>query len=130
MNDDTMLYSAAIMAGRPPIKPAPAFGTRLAALRKARGLTQVQLAEALDISVGMLIYYERRATNPTAEFINKAAGYFHVPADELLGLNGKAHRKPGPSSQFEQLTERLSKLPRSQQKVVTRMLEGFLAQAS
>jgi DNA-binding transcriptional regulator YiaG len=43
------------MAGRPPTKPAPIFGTNLAALRKARGLSQPQLAEQLGVSLDMLI---------------------------------------------------------------------------
>lgn len=114
------------MAGRPPLKPAPVFGTQLAALRKARGLTQPQLAEALSLSVEMLTYYERRAANPSADFIAKAAAFFGVSADELLDLKTKAARKPGPSSQFARLAERLDRLPRAKQKVVVDMLEGFL----
>lgn len=117
------------MAGRPPLKPAPAFGTNLAALRKARGLTQPQLAEALGITPEMLNYYERRATNPSADFIGKAAVFFAASADDLLALNTKASRKPGPPSQLTQLTERLAKLPRAKQKFVIEMLEGLLKQA-
>jgi transcriptional regulator with XRE-family HTH domain len=118
------------MAGRPPLKPAPAFGANLAALRKARGLTQPQLAEALGLTPEMLNYYERRATNPSADFIGKAAAFFGASADDLLALNTKAPRKPGPPSQLAQLTERLSKLPRAQQKTVAQMLEGFLKQVA
>ena len=42
----------------------------------------------------------------------------------------KATRKPGPTPQIAQLTERLSKLPRAQQKMVTAMLEAALQRAS
>jgi len=114
------------MAGRPPLKPAPAFGANLAALRKARGLTQPQLAESLGITPEMLNYYERRATNPSADFIGKAAAFFGVSADDLLALDTKVPRKPGPPSHLEQLTARLAKLPRAKQKVVVEMLEGIL----
>lgn len=117
------------MAGRPPSKPAPAFGAQLSALRKARGLTQPQLAESLGITPEMLNYYERRAKNPSADFIGKAAAFFGVSADDLLALNTKAPRKPGPPSHLEQLTARLAKLPRAKQKVVVEMLEGVLRQA-
>ena len=118
------------MAGRPPLKPAPAFGANLAALRKARGLTQPQLAEALGITPEMLNYYERRATNPSADFIGKAAAFFGASADDLLALNTKTPRKPGPPSQFVKLAERLEQLPRAKQKLVAEMLEGVLRQAS
>lgn len=117
------------MPGRAPSKPAPAFGAQLATLRKARGLTQAQLADALDLSVEMLAYYERRASNPSADFIAKAAAFFGVSADDLLALNTRAARKPGPPSQLAQLTERLGRLPRSKQKVVVEILEGFLQKA-
>jgi len=118
------------MPGRVPTKPAPAFGAQFAALRKARGLTQAQLAATLGMSVEMLTYYERRATNPSADFIAKAAAFFNVSADDLLAINGKAPRKPGPPSQLEQLAARAAKLPRSEQKAAIKMLEGLLAAAA
>jgi transcriptional regulator with XRE-family HTH domain len=123
-------YNAAIMA-RPTSKRGPDFGARLATARKAAGFTQVQVADKLGISQQMVDYYERRAVNPSADFVRRAAALFKVSTDELLGnVNGHAPRKPGPPSQLEQLTARLAKLPRAKQKVVTQMLEGVLAQAS
>lgn len=118
------------MAGRPPSKPAPAFGAQLSALRKARGLTQPQLAESLGITPEMLNYYERRAKNPSSDFIAKASAFFGVTADELLALGNRTSRKPGPPSQFARLAERLDQLPRAKQKIVAEMLEGVLRQAS
>jgi DNA-binding XRE family transcriptional regulator len=52
-------YNADIMAGRPPTKEAPIFGQRLAALRRAKDLSQTQLAELLDTTRKMIDYYER-----------------------------------------------------------------------
>jgi len=76
----------------------------------------------------MVTYLERRAKNPTVKTMEQIARIFGVPIGELLGLakmqNGT--RKPGPRSRLEELTEQLSKLPRSKQKVVVEMLEGFL----
>jgi transcriptional regulator with XRE-family HTH domain len=114
------------MAGRPTNKPAPAFGGRLAALRKAHGLTQPKMAEMLGISPAMLAYYERKATNPTAEFIRKAAAVLNVSVDQLLGHEVKNGRKPGPPSRLQQLTQQLSELPRNKQKMVVEMLEAYL----
>jgi transcriptional regulator with XRE-family HTH domain len=74
------------MAGRPPLKPAPIFGTQLAALRKARGWTQPQLARKLGITLAALTHYERKAENPSAEFVSKVAKLFNVTADALLGV--------------------------------------------
>lgn len=125
MNDRIHTYDGD-MAGRPTSKPAPAFGGRLAALRKAHGLTQPKMAEMLSISPAMLAYYERKATNPTAEFIRKAAGALNVSVDQLLGHEVKNGRKPGPPSQLEQRLSAVRQLPRDKQKVVLQFLDAFL----
>jgi transcriptional regulator with XRE-family HTH domain len=119
------------MAGRPTSKPAPAFGERLAALRHARGWTQAELASRLGATVKMVTYYEREAENPTRKTIERIAKVFGVASVELMGqVNGaKNGHKPGPPSRLQQLSERLAALPRSKQKVVVQMLEGFLQQA-
>jgi len=125
MKDRVHTYLAD-MAGRPAQKPAPVFGERLAALRKAHGLTQPKMAEKLGISPAMLAYYERKATNPTAEFISKAAAALNVSVDQLLGHEVKNGRKPGPPSQLEQRLSAIRQLPRDKQKVVLQFLDAFL----
>jgi transcriptional regulator with XRE-family HTH domain len=119
---------AADMAGRPTTKPAPAFGQRLAALRKQHGWTQNELAERLNTTVKMVTYYEREAENPTHKTIEAIAKVFGVSSADLMGhANGQTNgHKPGPPSRLQQLTKRLSALPRQKQKVVVEMLEGFL----
>ena len=116
--------------GRPPTKTAPKFGQRLAALRTERSLTQGELAQQLGVTRDAITYYERAAKNPSAEFVEKVAAFFGVSFDDLLGTEAKAPRKPGPTPQIAQLTEQLSKLPRAQQKVVVKMLEGVLKQTA
>ncbi len=123
-------YALDVMAGRPPINEAPVFGGNLATLRKARGWTQPQLAKMLGISLSALVYSERKATNPSGEFLAKAATVFNVSVDELLGHAVKPMRKPGPPSRLQQLTEQLSTLPRQKQKAVVEILEGYLKTAA
>src|SRR5580704_6949496 len=97
-------YSPADMAGRPPTRPAPPFGKRLAALRKERGWTQPQLAERLATTVKMVTYLERQAKNPTVKTMEQIAQVFGVPVSDLFGVaNGKTEtrRKPGPPSRLE-----------------------------
>ena len=118
-------YNAAMPGGRPTKKPAPKFGQRLAALRAERGLSQTALAEQLGTTRNAILHYERAAKNPSADFIAKTASFFGVGFDDLLG-NTKAPRKPGPTPHIARLTDRLSKLPRAQQKMVTAMLEAAL----
>ena len=104
------------------------FGKKLATLRKQRGLSQTELGKIMGFSRGMIAYYEGGAKNPTVEVIENAAKALNVSIATLLENPIKS--KPGPQSKLEQLTQRLSELPRSKQKVVIEMLEGFLDKAS
>jgi transcriptional regulator with XRE-family HTH domain len=108
---------------------APPFGRALAQLRKARGLTQPQLAERVGVSLPMLIYYERRAKNPSAAFVRRAAEVLAVSVDELLGHRPLRHVKPGPTPRLQKIMEQISQLPRSEQKFVTEFLETIVRRA-
>lgn len=123
-------YSLASMAGRPSTKEAPRFGQRLAALRKQQGLSQEALAQMLDTTRDNLAYYERKADNPSLEFIERCAAALHVTAHDLIGDAPKGRAtKPGPPAKWEQLSRRLASLPRGKQQVVIEMLEGLLEKA-
>ena len=112
---------------RPTTTRATDFGTRLTEARKTAGLTQAQLAERLSVSQQMMIdYYERKATNPTADFIRKAAAALNVSVDRLLDHEVKNGRKPGPPSQLEQKIAALRQLPRDKQKMVLQLIETVL----
>ena len=64
-----------------------AFSTRLSYLRKENNLTQRQAAEDLQISQALLSHYENGIRECNLEFVEKAARYYHVSSDFLLGLS-------------------------------------------
>jgi len=66
------------------------FGERLTAIRKAKGLTQVQLAERMDSSQRAVSHYENHPTAPPGPILAKLAEALAVSTDELLGL--KTHK--------------------------------------
>jgi transcriptional regulator with XRE-family HTH domain len=121
-------YARGVMVGRAKT-PAPLFGQRLAALRRRRGLTQPQLAKELRISVGMMEYYERRAPNPSLEFIKAVAKFFDVSPSYLVADEPHVKKKPGPKSRIDERVEKIKQLPPKQQELVLIMLDSFLAQA-
>jgi transcriptional regulator with XRE-family HTH domain len=123
MNNPVYPWSA---MARPTTKRATDFGIRLTQARNAAGLTQMQLAERLSLSQQMIDYYERRAKNPTADFVRKAAMVLNVSADQLLGHEVKNGRKPGPASRLEQRLSAVRQLPRDKQKLVLQFLDAFL----
>ncbi len=57
----------------------------LRALRKARGLTQVELCKKLNLAQPTLWGYETGAHEPDIETIRKIAEFFEVSVDYLLG---------------------------------------------
>jgi len=118
-------YDGFAMA-RPPTRPATDFGIRLAQARKAAGLTQMKFADLLGVSQQIINYYERRASNPTAAFLRKAAEALNVSVNELLGTECKPTRKPGPPSQLETRLEKVRKLPRQRQKLALDLLDTIL----
>src|SRR6266849_5468745 len=95
-------YNADVMAGRPATREAPMFGQRLAALRRGKDLSQSQLADLLGTTRKMIDYYERRAGNPSLDFIQRAAEALDVSVAELLGSESNSKKgKPGPTPQLQ-----------------------------
>jgi transcriptional regulator with XRE-family HTH domain len=118
--------------GGMPSPEAHPFGQRMAKFRRDRGWSQAELGRHLNLSRGMVAYYESCSKNPTLDFVEKVAEVFGFSVGELMESNGSSlpKRKRGPSSRLEQLTGELAKLPKSKQAVVAQMLEGFLQQES
>jgi transcriptional regulator with XRE-family HTH domain len=75
----------------------------------------------------MIDYYERRAGNPSLDFIQRAAEALDVSVAELLGSQPKATRgKPGPPPHLQLRFDQIRRLPRKEQEFVTlhRYCEG------
>jgi len=87
--------------GRPAKTEAPAFGKRLAELRKKAGLSQAEFAKKVGIKRPMVDYYERRSPNPTADFVIKAAAVLGCTTDELLGVASESTSKGGRKSKLD-----------------------------
>jgi HTH-type transcriptional regulator, competence development regulator len=67
-----------------------AFGQRLRELRKAKFLSQKQLAEMVGLDFTYLSKVETGAMPPPAEAtIRKLADALHVPAESLIALAGR-----------------------------------------
>jgi len=62
-----------------------AFGSRLLELRKAKGLSQTELAEQIGVHKNVLGKYEREEVRPSIDIAMKAAEFFGVSLDYLAG---------------------------------------------
>lgn len=102
------------------------LGQRIARLRKARGLTQSQLAEAVEMTQTMISEYELDRRRLHAEMVTKVATALKVSTDELLGM--KAAKKA--NSEFDlKLVRRMQKiaqLPPAKQKMLLHTIDTLL----
>ena len=105
------------------------LGARIAELRKAAGITQVQMAEVLDVSQQTVNSQEtgrRRVPVSALPTIARALG---VAIEELIGETPKPGKR-GPAPKLQQQLDRITQLPKAQQRVLMQMIDGVLAQAS
>ena len=103
------------------------LGKRIAALRKEIDLTQVQLAEILDISQQHMAAIEAGRRKATASTIPLLAQLFGITTDELLGLEDKPSKR-GPASTLQRQIEQIGLMPRAKQKFISEMLEALIKQ--
>ncbi len=61
------------------------FAVRMTELRSQRGASQKEVAEALGISQALLSHYEKGIRECGLDFLLKAASYYDVSCDYLLG---------------------------------------------
>lgn len=103
------------------------LGERIALLRKARDITQVQLAEVLGVSQQTVQAYEAGRRRVPVSALPVLARTLSVSLEELLG-DKPSPRKRGPASRLQHHLERISQLPKPRQRMVMEMLEAVLAQ--
>jgi transcriptional regulator with XRE-family HTH domain len=106
------------------------LGSRVAALRKEQGLTQVQLAQALELTQQMIASYEIGRRRIPVSLLPQLARALGTSVEELIGDEGTSARKRGPAPKLQQQIERIQQLPKTQQKFVMQMLDTVLAQAA
>jgi len=106
------------------------LGARIADLRKAQNITQVQLAEALDVSQQTMNAYEMGHRRVPVSALPQLARTLAVSVEELIGDDTIAAKKRGPAPKLQQQIERIQQLPRTQQRFVMQMLDTVLQQAT
>ena len=52
------------------------FGNNIKELRKEKGLTQTQLAQAVGVTQGAIYFWEKEINEPTVGYILKLAEFF------------------------------------------------------
>ena len=113
--------------GRPSKRPRTAFGERLFAARTAAGLSQVEVAQKLGITQTAYALWERRPMALRPDQIETIAKILKISVGELFTGNGRRSKeRAGPVGRARRAFEQVSKLPRSQQQHILKVVEAFV----
>lgn len=77
-------------------------------LRRERGMTQEQLAEAMDVSAAAVSKWENGQSVPDIAVLMLLADFFEVSLDALLGYEARSHRRKDMVERIRQLSIRRS----------------------
>ena len=106
-----------------------ALGARIAQLRKDSQITQVQLSQTMGVSQPTVNAYELGQRRVPVSALPLLARTLGVSLEDLIGqAPGPATRKRGPAPKLMQHVERISALPKTQQRTVMNVIEALLAQ--
>jgi len=104
------------------------LGKRIAARRKAQGLTQAKLGELLGFSQPHIQAFESGRRRISVTELPKLANVLGIAVEDLLGLREKRGSRGRPS-RLEKQFEVASRLPKKQREYVSQVLEAILDQA-
>ena len=102
-------------------------GDRLAALRKAAGLTQTDLARELGVSRRMIAYYEGETKYPPTAILLRLAQTLGVTTDELLSsVNAHAPLLKPTDVKIQRTLHQLEMLSAKERSQALRLLNSFI----
>lgn len=104
----------------------PEAAARLAAFRKAAGLSQQELAEKLGVNPSVVAFWELHEKPPRSALLADLAMILNVSVEQLIGARPPRKRAPGPEGKAKKLFQQISALPRSQQRKILTVVEDML----
>lgn len=97
------------------------IGNKLLAIRKRSGMTQMEVAEAADLSNRAYADIERGTSNMRVDTIIKICNALHITPDEILTSNTSEM-----SAQQEELIKRLNACSPKDKETALQLLSVFL----
>ena len=104
------------------------IGQRITRFRKDKGMTQQELAAALDVTQPVVSDYEHDVIRIPADVVAQLSAVLKVSSDEILGL--KSDRKTGGGVKNRRLSRRLQaidSLPKRDQEALLRTIDAFIS---
>ena len=108
--------------------PRPAQGARLLALRRAAGLTQIELGKALGTPHANIAFWEWSEKPPRSDLLPLMAKVLGVHVEDILGSDSPGRRRAGPVGKLERVLEEARALPRRDQDLVVKFVSTLVEQ--
>jgi transcriptional regulator with XRE-family HTH domain len=112
------------------VQPSSPFGERLTEVRRARNLTQAQLAELAGLSQRAISHYETIAEFPPTAALVDLAQALEVSSDELLGLKTPKSRRTQEDPELKRLWKTfqlVASLPEKDRRAVVRLVHSLVS---
>lgn len=120
----------AVGMSRRSTRTPPKQGAHLAALRRALGVTQAELADAVGVPQTNIAFWEFSDKPPRSDVLPKLASVLGVTVEVLLtpAAPPPPTRKRGPKGRLLRAFEAASLLPKRQQQLVEQFVSTLVAQ--
>lgn len=104
------------------------FGKRLVQIRKAKGLTQVELGKRIGVSQRIIHHYENKAEYPPTQKLIELAQALDMSVDDLLGIknNGSNEAFQDIKPTLAKKLRRASKLPPHDLKALSTFIDALI----
>jgi putative transcriptional regulator len=96
---------------------------RIKAIRKSKGITQVELAAKMGTTQRAISYYENPETNLSLEVLTKIAKGLEVPVKKLLDFEKEEKGADVSSPALQKKINLISKLPHADQMYISKTIE-------
>jgi transcriptional regulator with XRE-family HTH domain len=113
-----------------PLPPIPnslaQVGQKIAEYRKSKGLTQIEMAEAVGISRDVLASYEIGKAHLNEEMVIRLSLFLKVPSDDLLGLKSPSQSTAPSNLRLMKRFWQIEKLPEHKKKAILKTLDDLI----
>ena len=105
---------------------AKEIGSRIALLRKQKGITQKELAERIGVTRTMITDYECGRVRMYDEILARLAVVLDCSTDMILGLKSISKNDAAPQLKFTRRIRELEQLPEIKQKAILKTLDDLI----
>ena len=106
-----------------------AFTERLRSLRESRQLTQIRLAELLEINPRVYNRWERGTAIPQFDTVLRIADILQISLDELAGRSASITEPKIHNTALLNLYQQVDSLPDASQQALVLVIDGMVKQA-